>query len=136
MDIVTAFAVRLRRIIFDSFDADESWLRKLAATGFSADDIQLVVDVVSDRSWLTNSLAMDEPSRFQHFFSSISAACSMARPCRRSEEAKQINAPGPTCVSNKEEVHLIRTECQQRDKNKYKKLIPQYVDSSRVRYYE
>ncbi len=34
MDIVTAFAVLLRRILFDEFDSDETWLRKLAAAGF------------------------------------------------------------------------------------------------------
>ena len=52
MDIVTAFAVLLRRIIFDDFDNDEIWLRKLSAAGFSSDDIECIIDNVSDRSWV------------------------------------------------------------------------------------
>ncbi len=34
MDIITAFAVLLRRIIFDESDTDELWLRILSSSGF------------------------------------------------------------------------------------------------------
>ncbi len=52
MDIVIAFAVLLRRIIFDEQDIDESWLRKLAEAGLSSDDIEPIYSVVSDRQWI------------------------------------------------------------------------------------
>ncbi len=38
LDIVTAFAVLLRRIIFDEFDSDETWLCKLSNFGVPSDD--------------------------------------------------------------------------------------------------
>ena len=60
MHIVTAFAVLLRRILCETCDSDEVWLRKLASTGFTPDDIRLVVDVVSDRSWMASSLESDD----------------------------------------------------------------------------
>ncbi len=60
MDIVTAFAVLLRRIIFDEFDNDESWLRKLAASGFSHDDIKCIVDTVSDRLWIDDVICRSD----------------------------------------------------------------------------
>ncbi len=41
MDIVTAFAVLLRRIIFDKNDSGEIWLRRLAASDFSDHDISV-----------------------------------------------------------------------------------------------
>ena len=64
MYIVTAFAVLLRRIIFEPCDCDETWLRKLSATGFDAEDIRLIVDVVSDRSWLDSAVGFDDRSSF------------------------------------------------------------------------
>ena len=49
MDIVTAFAVLLRRILFDDFDNDETWLRKLSAAGFDKEDIECILANVSDQ---------------------------------------------------------------------------------------
>ena len=54
MDIVTAFAVLLRRILFDEYDNDETWLRKLSSAGFSDDDISSVMDVINDREWVND----------------------------------------------------------------------------------
>ncbi len=64
MDIVTAFAVLLRRILFDEFDNDETWLRKLSAAGFSEDDIESVVNVVSDRAWVEDVICRSDGSSF------------------------------------------------------------------------
>ena len=63
MDIVTAFVVLLRCIIFQPCDCDKTWLRKLRATGFDDDDIRLM-DVVSDRSWLDSSVNVDDGCHF------------------------------------------------------------------------
>ena len=51
MDIVTGFAVLLRRIVFVENDDDEMWLRKLKATGFSDADIFAILEVIRDNSW-------------------------------------------------------------------------------------
>ena len=60
----TAFAVLLRRIIFEEEDSDESWLRKLKAAGFDDPDIQHIHDLVSNKEWMDNALAASPDSSF------------------------------------------------------------------------
>ncbi len=64
MDIVTAFAVLLRRILFDEFDNDETWLRKLAASGFSHDDIDAILVVVNDKEWVSDVICRSDGVSF------------------------------------------------------------------------
>ncbi len=64
MDIVTAFAVLLRRIIFDDFDNDETWLRKLSSAGFSSDDISSILEVVNDRDGVNDVICRSDGSSF------------------------------------------------------------------------
>ncbi len=48
----------------DEFDSDETWLRKLAAAGFSEDDIKSVVDVVNDRCWIDDVICRSDGYSF------------------------------------------------------------------------
>ncbi len=52
VDIITAFAVLLRRTIVNESDADELWLRRLSCSGFSQEDIDVIYGVITDHSWL------------------------------------------------------------------------------------
>ncbi len=52
VDIITAFAVLLRHIIFNESDTDELWLRRLAASGFFQDDIDVIYGVVVGHAWM------------------------------------------------------------------------------------
>ena len=52
MDIVTAFAVLIRRIIFDDVDNDEMWLRKLRNSGFSEQDIDAIYSSICAHAWI------------------------------------------------------------------------------------
>ncbi len=54
VDVTSAFATLLRRIIFDVDQGDEHWLRKLPASGYSDEDIDAVLNFMKDRV-LTNS---------------------------------------------------------------------------------
>ncbi len=63
MDIVTAFAVLLRRISFTEVDSDEAWLKRLSHNGFSPEDIKIIYDAISDHSWLHDG-ASDQKDRF------------------------------------------------------------------------
>ncbi len=58
------FAVLLRRILFDDYDSDEAWLRKLSAAGFSDDDIRSVMDVVNDREWVDDVVCRSDGQSF------------------------------------------------------------------------
>ncbi len=42
VDVTSAFATLLRRIVFDIDQGDEHWLRKLSASGFTNEDIEAV----------------------------------------------------------------------------------------------
>jgi hypothetical protein len=64
MDIVTAFAVLLRRILFDDCDSDEAWFIKLNRSGFSDSDIRDVIDVVYDKDWIASLVRGDPVSCF------------------------------------------------------------------------
>ena len=46
LDVTAAFASLLRRIVYDCDDGDEIWLSKLAANGFSEEDIDAIVAFV------------------------------------------------------------------------------------------
>ena len=46
MDIVTAFASLIRRIIYDETESDEAWLAALVHNGFSTQDITFVYDTI------------------------------------------------------------------------------------------
>ena len=47
VNVTTAFATLLRRILFDSSQGDERWYKQLADTGFSASDINSIIEVLS-----------------------------------------------------------------------------------------
>ena len=64
MDIVTAFAVLCRRLVFEDVDDDESWLRKLRSSGFSVEDIDAVYSVIKNQDWSAAALAADGQSQF------------------------------------------------------------------------
>ena len=64
LDIVTAFAVLLRRIIFSETDSDESWLRKLNDNGFSNDEIKCIYDTISDHDWFSEATDGDPTCEF------------------------------------------------------------------------
>ncbi len=63
MDIVAAFAVLLRRIIFTDVDSDEAWLKRLSHNCFSPEDIKIIYDAGSDHSWIQEG-APEHKDRF------------------------------------------------------------------------
>ena len=64
MDIVTAFAVLYRRILFDDDSGDEVWFRKLAAAGFSQEDVAAIVHVISDDAWVEDVFCREDGRHF------------------------------------------------------------------------
>ena len=51
LDIVTAFATLLRRIVFDVCHSDERWLMQLRDSGFSQDEIKSIYECVCSSLW-------------------------------------------------------------------------------------
>jgi hypothetical protein len=46
LDVVTAFAMMLRRTVFDLDEGDEAWFHKLSSSGFSKEDILAIKETV------------------------------------------------------------------------------------------
>ena len=51
LDVCSAFATMLRRIIFCHEDGDEAWLHKLASVGFSLEEIKAIYDDICAFAW-------------------------------------------------------------------------------------
>ncbi len=87
MDIVTAFAVLLRRIIFDHADSDEAWFHKLKLAGFSDDEIKIIYGCISNHEWLRvdscNEFALAFTNEFYRnaWFSQESVPCVVTLGC-------------------------------------------------------
>ena len=64
LDVATAFAVMLRRILFDVESGDEAWLHSLHATGFSRDDISIIYNQIRSHAACASASA-STPARSQ-----------------------------------------------------------------------
>ena len=63
LDVVTAFATMLRRIVFNYEDGDEAWLASLHQAGFTHADIQFMYNGIRNYNWVEE---MSNHSNVQH----------------------------------------------------------------------
>ena len=62
LDIATAFATMLRRVLFDTDEGDEPWFKKLHIAGFSEEDIIAITTVIS--GYRENHFSAEPPPPF------------------------------------------------------------------------
>lgn len=56
LDVVAAFATMLRRILFNSEEGDEAWLRSLSVAGFGDEDVEAIYSHVCDHQWIAGAI--------------------------------------------------------------------------------
>lgn len=95
LDVSSAFASLLRRIIFDDQSGDEAWLKQLKDAGYSNDDISHIWNSICSTSWhdLYESVFQSGPQQFSFLYAqsvyfntwftqeSLSCAVSTSRGC-------------------------------------------------------
>ena len=74
LDIITAFTVLLRRIIFNESDADDLWLRRLSCSVFSQECIDVIYGVVADHSWLISHDSLPSEQTTHTYLAQLSSS--------------------------------------------------------------
>jgi len=70
LDVSSAFASLLRRIIFVDDTGDEAWLKQLKDNGYNHDDIKHIWDTINSHAWHSNyqSIFLNGPQQFSFLY--------------------------------------------------------------------